>query len=181
MDGAVTVNDASHEAALGVSSTRSPQTSESSTTAITPSPANGRHVQESDDDGSSSELSWPGDSLVLGDEFQVKNCEFEVAIRPLPASQRQEYEDIRSNVVEQIIDEVSSPDGELWYQVEFRDGCHNMVSTHSTITADPAFPFASGPADSSVRTFPPFRSVSGIHAPFTGITEATRISCLWAK
>ena len=52
-----------------------------------------------------------------------------VAIPALPASQIGEYQEVHSDAVERIVEEVTKVDGrDLFYQVEFRDGRHDMVS-----------------------------------------------------
>lgn len=52
-----------------------------------------------------------------------------VSIPTLPASQAEQYEELRSEVVEKVVEEVVKAGGrDLFYQIEFRDGRHDIVS-----------------------------------------------------
>lgn len=53
-----------------------------------------------------------------------------VAVPSLPASLREKYEDVHSNVVESVVEEVAeAKGGDVYYQIEFRDGRHDIVSS----------------------------------------------------
>ena len=58
-----------------------------------------------------------------------------VLVRSLPAPQREEYQEIHSDVVERVVDEVTETDGrDLFYQIEFRDGRHDIVRSVASYT-----------------------------------------------
>jgi len=59
----------------------------------------------------------------------TRRVRIEVVIPAHAPSAFDEYVDLQSKVVERVVEEVSAPEGgDLWYQVEFRDGRHNIVS-----------------------------------------------------
>lgn len=71
----------------------------------------------------------PAASDTLGDP-EPRRVRIVVAVPSLPAPLKDEYEDIHSNVVERVVEEVADAGGrDLYYQVEFRDGRHDVVSS----------------------------------------------------
>lgn len=54
--------------------------------------------------------------------------EFEIALPYFSPEERAKYVSITSNVVDEIIEEVLGPQGELWYNTEFTDGRQEIVS-----------------------------------------------------
>lgn len=61
---------------------------------------------------------------------QPRRVRIVVAVPSLPAPLREEYEDIHSNVVERVVEEVAGAGGrDIYYQVELRDGRHDIVSS----------------------------------------------------
>lgn len=61
---------------------------------------------------------------------QPRRVRIVVAVPSLPAPLREEYEDIHSNVAERVVEEVTGAGGgDIYYQVEFRDGRHDIVSS----------------------------------------------------
>ncbi|KAF9882030.1 hypothetical protein CkaCkLH20_00066 [Colletotrichum karsti] len=51
----------------------------------------------------------------------------DIVLHPLPAEEREKYVTIRSDVVDEVLEEVDGPEGELWYNVEFTDGRQDII------------------------------------------------------
>lgn len=59
-----------------------------------------------------------------------------VAVPALTKSQIGEYQEIHSDVVERVVEELVEADGrDLFYQVEFRDGRHDMVGAVTSLVS----------------------------------------------
>ncbi|KAJ3945084.1 uncharacterized protein N0V96_005107 [Colletotrichum fioriniae] len=54
---------------------------------------------------------------------------FEIILPPISPEKRAQYCSIKSDVVDEVIEEVPGMEGELWYRVEFTDGRQDTVSS----------------------------------------------------
>lgn len=77
------------------------------------------------------------DSDIPCDSEPPRRTRILVTIPTLPTSQAEQYEELRSEVVEKVVEEIVKAGGrDLFYQIEFRDGRHDIVSpTHYLSTA----------------------------------------------
>lgn len=72
------------------------------------------------------------DTDIPSDPEPPRRARILVTIPALPTSQAEQYEELRSEVVEKVVEEIVKAGGrDLFYQIEFRDGRHDIVSpTH---------------------------------------------------
>lgn len=59
---------------------------------------------------------------------RLRPAVFEILLPYMPLEERAKYDTIQSDVVDEVFEEVSGPEGELWYKVEFTDGRRDIVS-----------------------------------------------------
>ncbi|PKS07606.1 hypothetical protein jhhlp_006212 [Lomentospora prolificans] len=77
---------------------------------------------------SQAKVSTISKSSVYDHPLPTRPVRIEVVLPSIAPSVRDEYVDLQSNVVECVVAEVKTADaGDTWYQVEFRDGRHNIV------------------------------------------------------
>ena len=82
-----------------------------------------------DHEGSPSELSNAATNHHTPPDPEPPRRRIVVAVPALSASQAEEYQELHSEEVERVLEEVVNADGgDLFYQVEFRDGRHDIVS-----------------------------------------------------
>lgn len=60
---------------------------------------------------------------------RLRPAVFEIVLPYMPLEEREKYVTIKSDVVDEVFEEVSGPEGELWYKMEFTDGRRDIVST----------------------------------------------------
>lgn len=72
------------------------------------------------------------DSDAPSDPERPRRGRILVTIPTLPTSHAKQYEELHSEVVEKVVEEIVKAGGrDLFYQIEFRDGRHDIVSpTH---------------------------------------------------
>ncbi|KAK1593200.1 SNF2 family domain-containing protein [Colletotrichum navitas] len=71
------------------------------------------------------------DTLETEDiELQRSNwptCEFEILLPYLSPEERAQYVSITSDVVDEVVEKVAGPKGEVWYKAEFTDGRQDII------------------------------------------------------
>lgn len=59
---------------------------------------------------------------------ELRTSNFEIILPRLSSEERAQYTSITSDVINEIIEEVLGPEGEVWYKMEFTDGRQDVVS-----------------------------------------------------
>ncbi|KAF6816237.1 chromatin remodeling complex subunit [Colletotrichum sojae] len=65
---------------------------------------------------------------------RLRPAVFEILLPYMPLEERAKYGTIKSDVVDEVFEEVSGPEGELWYKVEFTDGRRDIIAFEELIS-----------------------------------------------